>query len=109
MSFISDIAALAKAGYSVQDVKDLMAIGKVSETPEQKEDNVPPKDEPTPDEKAEPKVEKESDDEDTTDYKAKYEQLLKETQTNNSKFVDIDNSKNETAEETLADFLKGVI
>ena len=92
MGFLSDIAELAKAGYSVSDVKELLAMNKEpkeqpKETEEAKEKEVDSKEKEVDSKEKEvdskekvPETEtKEAHKEEPeVDYKAEYEKLLKE-------------------------------
>lgn len=71
MGIIADVAALARAGYTMADIRELM---QTKEPEEPKEENKPVD---APKEPEQPK--------DTTDYKLKYEELLAKTQADNRK------------------------
>lgn len=79
MGFLNDIAELARAGYSVSDVKELLAMNKEQpkeqpkETEEAKEEEVD-----TTKEVPETETKEVHKEEPEVDYKAEYEKLLKE-------------------------------
>lgn len=103
----SDIIALAKAGYSVSDVKELMSLDKNDET-------VPPENKTIPgtdgkdeaDNKDKPEEKKsEQEQEPAIDYKLMYEESqkqLKDLQKQNTK-TPADETKNTTADDILDD------
>lgn len=81
---LADIVALAKSGYKVSEIKELLELG--NETPEEENtekvnnsDGVPGSDTSQPGGGAsESEAEAGNNEEDTTDYKALYEDLLEE-------------------------------
>lgn len=97
-----DVVALAKAGYSVKDVKELIALSKEEPKDEVKEESKDmPKDEVKKEPKEEPKDEvKEEPKDDKPDYEKLYKDLIK---SNTNK----DNSGNEKSDdELLADLVR---
>lgn len=107
MNFFSDIIALAKAGYSVSDVKELMALGKDSET-------VPPKeDKPGTDDNGEVKDNKpveeptKTEPEPAIDYKALFEESQK--QLKEAQKANIDKPVEKQNKTTVDDILKDLL
>lgn len=122
---IDDVVALAKAGYKVADVKELIAMSKEAKEPEQGEQkepeqvendtdksethingaNLTPHDEPPKAATVAPVAAEGSD----IDYKAKLaevEKMLKEAQAANRKADNSGNVNNKTYEETFADIAR---
>ena len=101
MGIISDLATLVRAGVNVADV---MKLANLSEAEQPKTDVVvtdETKEEVTP-------VEEVEADEDAVDYKAKYEELLTKTQSDNlTKSMPIEETK--TTDEMLQDVLKEIL
>lgn len=82
MGIIADVAALARAGYTMADIRELMQT-KEPEEPKEEE-----KKEPTPSEEKKPvDVTKEPDQskDDKIDYKVEYEKLIAKQQADNRK------------------------
>lgn len=79
MGIIADVAALARAGYTMNDIRELMQ----SKEPEEPKEPEAPKEPEKPKEPEDPKEPEKPKDE--TDYKAKYEELLAKTQADNRK------------------------
>ena len=107
MSFITDIAALAKAGYTPQDVKELMQLSKPAE-------NLQPEAQPTetttaqtalqleslePEKSTETAPKVSAQPEDVPDYKALYETEKEKVSTLQNKYNSMDVSQNTTVNE----------
>lgn len=102
----SDIIALAKAGYSVSDVKELMSLGKNDETVPPENENIPGTDGKVEADKDKPEEKKsEQEQEPAIDYKLMYEESqkqLKNLQKQNTK-TPADETKKTTADDILND------
>lgn len=79
MGFLNDIAELARAGYSVSDVKELLAMNKEQPKEQPKEtEETKEKEVDTTKEVPETETKEAHKEEPEVDYKAEYEKLLKE-------------------------------
>lgn len=112
-NFISDVAALARAGYSVSDVKEILQMSKAQpdaaagepEEPEEQQDLEPEK--PNPEKEEEPGApEKAENIEDLKKQVAALEEKLKQAQKNNVT-KDQGDKKPQTNDEQLAAIIKG--
>lgn len=81
MGIIADVAALARAGYTMNDIRELMQTKEPEEPKEEeKKESTPPEEKKPVDAPKEPEAPK-----DETDYKQKYQELLAKTQADNRK------------------------
>ena len=78
MGFLSDIAELAKAGYSVSDVKELLAMNKEPKEQPKETEEAKEKEVDTKEKVPETETKETHKEEPEVDYKAEYEKLLKE-------------------------------
>lgn len=116
MGLLTDIATLAKAGYTADQVKEILSIAgdnkqeQPAQEPQLKEEQgiEAPETKQEPEHKAEPDAKPEND---VVDYKKLYEEsqdALKKAQASNTN-TDISNAENQTDEQILADFVRGFI
>lgn len=89
MGIIADVAALARAGYTMADIRELMQT-KEPEEPKQnsgafQEESKAEVETRVVSQTVDTQIETTEAPKDTTDYKAKYEQLLAKTQADNRK------------------------
>ena len=113
MSRMSDIMEMVKQGYSVKEIKEVFELGKEIETEPAEENAETAQEEnaegrktdpdPVHDQKTDPAG---SDPE--TDYKTKYEELLKKYQQNNIR-QDISDKSEKIVEEAAMDVLAAMI
>lgn len=113
-NFLADVAALARAGYSVSDVKEILqmskaqpdaAAGEPEEPGEQPDKREPEK--PNPEKEEEPGAPEKADSiEDLKSQVAALEEKLKQAQKNNVT-KDQGDKKPQTDEEHLAAIIKG--
>ena len=102
MGIIADVAALARAGYTMADIRELMQ----SKEPEEVKEPEAPKEPEKPKEPEAPKEpEKPKDD---IDYKVKYEELLAKTQADNRKENFGGAPDNRTDEQKAIDILAAI-
>ena len=107
MSFITDIAALAKAGYTPQDVKELMQLSKPAENLQTEAQPAENKTEQTvlqfensePEKSTETAPKESAQPEDVPDYKALYEAEKEKVSTLQNKYNSMDVSQNATVNE----------
>lgn len=106
MGIIADVAALARAGYTMNDIRELMQTKEPEEPKEEvKTVTTPPEDKkPVDVPKAEPQPEASKDDE----YKIKYEELLAKTQADNRKANFGGEPDNRTDEQKAIDILAAI-
>lgn len=106
MGIIADVAALARAGYTMADIRELMQTKEPEEPKEEvKKDTTPPEEnKPVDAPKVEPKPEASKDDE----YKIKYEELLAKTQADNRKANFGGEPDNRTDEQKAIDILAAI-
>lgn len=102
MGIIADVAALARAGYTMADIRELMQTKEPEEPkePEAPKEPEKPKEPETPKEPEAPK--------DETDYKAKYQELLAKTQADNRKENFGGAPDNRTDEQKAIDILAAI-
>ena len=103
MGIIADVAALARAGYTMADIRELMQ----TKEPEEPKEPEAPKEPEKPKEPEAPK-EPEKPKDDTTDYKAKYQELLAKTQADNRKQNVGGEPDNRTDEQKAIDILAAI-
>lgn len=103
MGIIADVAALARAGYTMADIRELMQ----TKEPEEPKEPEAPKEPEKPKEPEAPK-EPEKPKDDTTDYKAKYQELLAKTQAENRKQNVGGEPDNRTDEQKAIDILAAI-
>lgn len=116
MSFLNDIAALAKAGYTPQDVKELMQLSKPTDNLQTEAQPAENKTEQTvlqfensePEKSTETAPKESAQPEDVPDYKALYETEKEKVSTLQNKNNNIDVSGNNTTvtEEHLLDIVR---
>ena len=107
MSFLSDIAELAKAGYKPQDVKELMQLNKPMEnlqpeaqpTQTETEQTALQLESPEPEKSTETAPKVSAQPEDVPDYKALYEAEKEKVSTLQNKYNSMDVSQNATVNE----------
>lgn len=107
MGFLNDIATLAKAGYSKEDVKELMQLSKSAEnlqpeaqpTPTATEQTVLQTESPEPEKSTETAPKESAQPEDVPDYKALYEAEKEKVSTLQNKYNSMDVSQNVTVNE----------
>ena len=107
MSFLSDIAELAKAGYKPQDVKELMQLNKPMEnlqtqaqpTETTTEQTALQLESPEPEKSTETAPKVSAQPEDVPDYKALYEAEKEKVSTLQNKYNSMDVSQNATVNE----------
>lgn len=113
-NFLADVAALARAGYSVSDVKEILQMSKAQpdaaagepEEPEEQQDKREPE-KPNPEKEAEPGATPQAENiEDLKKQVAALEEKLKQAQKNNVT-KDQGEKKPQTDEEHLAAIIKG--
>lgn len=104
MGIIADVAALARAGYTMNDIRELMQTKEPEEPKEDvKKEAAPPEEKKpvdAPKEPESPKVE--------TDYKQKYQELLAKTQADNRKENFGGAPDNRTDEQKAIDILAAI-
>ena len=112
-NFLADVAALARAGYSVSDVKEILQMSKAQpdaaagepEEPEEQQAREPEK--PNPEKEAEPSTPQQAENiEDLKLQVAALEEKLKQAQKNNVN-QNYANTQTQTDEEHLAAIIKG--
>jgi outer membrane biosynthesis protein TonB len=102
MGIIADVAALARAGYTMADIRELMQ----TKEPEEPKEPEAPKE---PEKPKEPEAPKEPETpKDETDYKAKYQELLAKTQADNRKENFGGAPDNRTDEQKAIDILAAI-
>ena len=107
MSFLNDIAALAKAGYTPQDVKELMQLSKPAENLQTQAQPAQAETEQTALQFESPETEKSTETapkesaqpEDVPDYKALYEAEKEQVSTLQNHYNSMDVSQNATVNE----------
>ena len=104
MGIIADVAALARAGYTMADIRELMQT-KEPETEAPKEEA--PQVE-APQVEVKPQENQPESPKDTTDYKAKYEELLAKSQADNRKQNFGGEPDNRTDEQKAIDILAAI-
>lgn len=113
-NFLADVAALARAGYSVSDVKEILQMSKAQpdaaagepEEPEEQQDKREPE-KPNPEKEEEPGAPQQAENiEDLKKQVAALEDKLKQAQKNNVT-KDQGEKKPQTDEEYLAAMVKG--
>lgn len=113
MSRMSDIMEMVKQGYSVKEIKEVFELGKEIESEPAEENAETAQEENTegrktdPDPVQEPTADAPRTDPET-DYKTKYEELLKKYQQNNIR-QDISDKSEKTVEEAAMDVLAAMI
>ena len=114
-NFLADVAALARAGYSVSDVKEILQMSKAQpdaaagepEEPEEQQDKREPE-KPNPEKEAEPGAPQQADDiEDLKKQIATLQDQLKESQKNNINQNYANTTQTKTDEDQLAAIIKG--
>ena len=114
MSRMSDIMEMVKQGYSVKEIKEVFELGKeiesepTEETAENKEEENTERRESDPDPVQDP-AEDPPRSYPETDYKSKYEELLKKYQQNNVRQDISGNNEEKSVEEAAMDVLAAMI
>lgn len=103
MGIIADVAALARAGYTMNDIRELMQ----SKEPEEPKEPEAPKETEKPKEPEAPK-EPETPKDDKVDYKAEYEKLIAKQQADNRKQNFGGEPDNRTDEQKAIDILAAI-
>lgn len=104
MGIIADVAALARAGYTMADIRELMQTKEPEEPKEEvKTKTAPPEENKPVDAPKEPEAPK-----DETDYKQKYQELLAKTQADNRKANFGGEADNRTDEQKAIDILAAI-
>lgn len=104
MGIIADVAALARAGYTMADIRELMQTKEPDEPKEEeKKEPTPPEEKKLVDAPKDPEPPK-----DETDYKKKYEELLAKTQAENRKQNVGGEPDNRTDEQKAIDILAAI-
>lgn len=104
MGIIADVAALARAGYTMNDIRELMQTKEPEEPKEEvKKETAPPEENKPVDVPKEPEAPK-----DETDYKQKYQELLAKTQADNRKENFGGAPDNRTDEQKAIDILAAI-
>ena len=109
MGIIADVAALARAGYTMADIRELMQTKEPeTEAPKENTNNVEFSEQSK--EEVETRVVSQTTDTqiDTTDYKAKYQELLAKTQADNRKENFGGAPDNRTDEQKAIDILAAI-
>ena len=114
MSRMSDIMEMVKQGYSVKEIKEVFELGKEIETESAEENTETAQEENTEGRKSDPDpVQDQKTDpagsDPETDYKTKYEELLKKYQQNNVRQDISGNNEEKTVEEAARDVLAAMI
>ena len=103
MGIIADVAALARAGYTMADIRELMQTKEPEETPKVEAPQVE-----TPQVEVKPQETQPETPKDETDYKAKYQELLAKTQADNRKANFGGEPDNRTDEQKAIDILAAI-
>ena len=113
-NFLSDVAALARAGYSVSDVKEILQMSKAQpdaaagEPEEPKEQPATEPEKPNSEKEAEPSAPQQADDiEDLKKQIATLQDQLKQSQKNNINQNYANTTQTQTDEDQLAAIIKG--
>lgn len=113
-NFLADVAALARAGYSVSDVKEILQMSKAQpdaaagEPEEAKEQLATEPEKPNSQKEAEPSAPQQADDiEDLKKQIATLQDQLKESQKNNINQNYANTTQTQTDEDQLAAIIKG--
>ena len=113
-NFLADVAALARAGYSVSDVKEILKMSKAQpdaaagEPEEAKEQPAKEPEKPNSQKEAEPGAPQQADDiEDLKKQIATLQDQLKESQKNNINQNYANTTQTQTDEDQLAAIMKG--
>lgn len=113
-NFLSDVAALARAGYSVSDVKEILQMSKAQtdaaagEPEEAKEQQATELEKPNSQKEEEPSAPQQADDiEDLKKQIATLQDQLKESQKNNINQNYANTTQTKTDEDQLAAIIKG--
>lgn len=105
MGIIADVAALARAGYTMADIRELMQSREPEEPKEEvKKETTPPEESKPVEAPKEPEAPKDPE----TDYKKKYEELLAKTQADNRKENFGGAPDNRTDEQKAIDILAAI-
>lgn len=104
MGIIADVAALARAGYTMADIRELMQ----TKEPETEAPKVEAPQVETPQVEVKPQESQSEAPTDTTDYKAKYQELLAKTQADNRKANFGGEPDNRTDEQKAIDILAAI-
>lgn len=105
MGIIADVAALARAGYTMADIRELMQ----TKEPETEAPKVEAPQVETPQVEVKPQeIQPETPKQDTTDYKQKYEELIAKQQADNRKQNFGGEPDNRTDEQKAIDILAAI-
>lgn len=105
MGIIADVAALARAGYTMNDIRELMQSKEPEEPKEEvKKETAPPEEKKPVDDPKEPDAPKD----DKIDYKAEYEKLIAKQQADNRKQNFGGEPDNRTDEQKAIDILAAI-